>query len=359
MIGKGAAAEVLSPAAGPTHLPTPPPQGVIGRQGSIDALVTALDVAAPAGAHVPPLSIYGIGGIGKTTVAAQVARTLCESGAFPDGLLWAALGPVARPRPLLEAWGRVLGVDLLGEHTVSACSDRLRAALSGTRTLLVIDDVWAAEDAQPFLVAGTRCRTLLTTREPPVATRLSTRAHAHRLDVLLPQDSLDLLGRLAPGVVERHPAQARELCARVEHLPLALTLAGRLLDAESDVPGRMARLLAELTDQRAARLSMPQDEGRLGLCSRTVSLEAILALSVDRLDAIDRERFAALAVLGGDPLTWDLPTAAAVWACALPAAEETVAHLIQRGIVEPRGDDYWMHAVLADYAAELLDGTSR
>ncbi|MFF0094881.1 hypothetical protein ACFYSF_33745 [Streptomyces canus] len=78
---------------------------------------------------------------GKTTVVAQVARTLCESGAFPDGLLWVALGPVARPRPALKAWGRVLGVDLLGEHTASACRDRLRAALSGTRTLPVIDDV--------------------------------------------------------------------------------------------------------------------------------------------------------------------------------------------------------------------------
>jgi NB-ARC domain len=227
--------------------------------------------------------------------------------------------------------------------------------LSASRVLLVIDDVWEQAHARPFLTGGSACRTLITTRKTTVAYDLSTTSRAHRLDVLSPSAALELLGRLAPDVVRVHGTAATLLCKRMEFLPLGLTLAGRLLAVESDVPDRVEHLLEELNERRQARLAMLQDEGRLGIDESAVSLQAILGLSVERLDVVDRERFAILSVLGGDPLTWDLDQAAAVWACAREDAAATVSHLIQHGIVERRGQDYWMHALLADYAAGLLD----
>jgi hypothetical protein len=89
---------------------------------------------------------------------------------------------------------------------------------------------------------------------------------------------------------------------------------------------------------------------------RPVSIQAILGLSVDRLERTDQERFAMLAVFGGEPLTWEINAAAAVWECSQTEAERTTSQLIQRGLVEPRPSGrYWMHALLSDYAQELLE----
>ena len=86
-----------------------------------------------------------------------------------------------------------------------------------------------------------------------------------------------------------------------------------------------------------------------------VSLQAILGMSVARLDKTDQARFAMAAVFGGDPLTWEIHAAAYVWECSVEEAEATVARFIQRGLVERRGERYWMHALLADYAAEMME----
>jgi hypothetical protein len=78
-------------------------------------------------------------------------------------------------------------------------------------------------------------------------------------------------------------------------------------------------------------------------------------MSIARLHPVDQERFAMLAVFGAEPLVWEVEAAAHVWECSLEEAEETVSRFIQRGLVMRREDQYWTHALLADYAAEMLE----
>ena len=46
--------------------------------------------------------------------------------------------------------------------------------------------------------------------------------------------------------------------------------------------------------------------------------------------------------------TWELPE-------ELRQIQDTVARFIQRGLIERRSERYWMHALLADYAAEMME----
>jgi hypothetical protein len=78
-------------------------------------------------------------------------------------------------------------------------------------------------------------------------------------------------------------------------------------------------------------------------------------MSVQHLKHTDQDRFAMLSAFGGEPNTWEITAMTDVWACPLEEAEATVALLIQRGLVERRGDRYWMHLLLADYAEELRE----
>lgn len=354
------AATIISPPTHPENIPTPfmtpplPPQGVFGRDDLLTAVVDHLKMEEETG-NVPPLALRGMGGIGKTTLSIALGRLEMVQQRFPDGILWTAVGPNPTLRFLLEAWGRALGVDLLPERDEVACRDRLQELLYRRQALLIIDDVWEIQHGRFFLVGGPRCRTVVTTRELPVAHHLATRLRTLPVDVLSSQAALDLLYRLAPeaGV---NPTTAGQLCERLEYLPLALTLAGRMLADEADVPSRMQRLADELLERRQARLQLLQAEGRLGINEENpVSLQAILGLSVARLSDLDQRRFAVASLFGGEPLTWDIKLAAHMWECPNEEAEASIAHFVRRGLAERRGNGrYWIHALLADYGQELM-----
>jgi hypothetical protein len=230
----------------------------------------------------------------------------------------------------------------------------LRLAFSSRQLLVVLDDVWNLTDLAPLLIGGSMSRTVVTTRDLEVAFGASTPARSYRLTELDPPSALEVLRRLAPDAVQFYPGKAEDLCQRMGFMPLGLTLAGRLLALEQDVPGRMVRLLDELSERREARLALRQGERRLGADFQEASVQAILDLSVSRLPSVDQDRFAMLAALPADPASWDLEMAAAVWECSIEEAEDSVSLLLRRGLVERRRGAYWMHALLRDYAEELL-----
>jgi hypothetical protein len=309
----------------------------------------------PATSNTPPVALRGMGGIGKTTLAIALAHKPEIRSNFRDGILWTSLGPKPIVRLLLNAWGRVFGIDLLPEGDESACQMRLRQFLHDKKMLVIVDDVWDAIQGDYFQVGGPGCRTVFTTREVPIANHLATSERTIRVEVLKPEAALGLLYKLAPETASVDKSISLKLCERLEFLPLGLTLAGRLLANETDVPSRMRRLVSELIEQRDARLHLLQTEGRKGLDEENpVSLQAILGLSVRRLEETDQDRFAMVSIFGGEPLTWDIKGASSIWECSIKQAEETVSRFIQRGLVERREDHYWMHALLADYGADLL-----
>jgi len=339
---------------GSYQIPPLPPQGVFGRDDAINKVANFLELNNKNIPNISPLALRGMGGIGKTTLAVAFAHIYASK--FQDGVLWTSLGPKPTSRLLLDAWGRSLGLDLLPERDEAACQNRLRQFLHDKQVLVIIDDVWDTIQGSYFLVGGPYSRTLITTRELPIANDLATRERVLRVDVLKPESAIALLQKLAPETTRVDKAISIRLCERLEFLPLAITLAGRMLANEADVPQRMQRLLGELIERRDSRLQLLQAEGRPGLEEeKPVSLQAILGMSVDRLDKTDQERFAMLSIFGGEPLTWELNAVSAVWQAPMEETEATIARFIQRGLVEPRDDRYWMHALLADYAAELME----
>ena len=108
------------------------------------------------------VTLTGVGGVGKTRLAVQVAAEL--AGEFPDGVWLVELAPVGDPAAVPDVVAAALGVTPQAGLTVT---DSIAQALSGRRLLIVLDNcehvLGAAGDLVETILARTATVTVLAT----------------------------------------------------------------------------------------------------------------------------------------------------------------------------------------------------
>jgi hypothetical protein len=302
-------------------------------------------------------AVRGWPGIGKTTLAAALAHDPQILEAFPDGVLWVSLGPEPDLMSHLVTWGNALGTDSLSlAQSVEEASARLAAILRNQRMFLIIDDVWQVEHAHPFIVGSKGCAIVITTRFNSVAQELAPTADSiYKLNVLSPGKSIELLSYLAPSVVTQYTDQCLELAKELDGLPLALQVAGRLLNVEIDYGFSVKELLAELREgSRILEAKAPADLSDL-VSQTTPTVAVLLERSTSRLDQRTRECFACLGAFAASPATFSLYGMKAVWNVDDP--NPIARSLLERGLLEciPQIGRYQIHSLLALHAKALLN----
>jgi hypothetical protein len=296
--------------------------------------------------------------VGKTTLASALAYDESVAKAFPDGVLWVSLGQNPNVLSELATWGRALGTDdLLHARTVEEASSQLRAMLRNKCLFLIIDDVWEAKHAVSFMVGGRNCATLVTTRVNQVANELApTPNDIYRLNELTEDKALELLHALAPTVVSAHPNESRELVKELEGLPLAIQVAGHMLNVEASYGFGVTDLIGKLREG-AKLLEAKAPTDRTDLANETTpTIAVLLQRSTDRLDQLTRDCFAYLGAFASKPATFDLAAMKAVWQVEDP--KPIARTLVDRGLLEPVPTlgRFQMHVVLVMHARSLLTG---
>jgi len=353
------ARDVLSVLLAPRLGSAPPvPSLFIGRDQALHDLKVRLGITSSGlkpGAMQVLTTIRGLPGVGKTTIAAALAYDDEIETAFKDGVLWISLGQNTNLLSEMAIWGRALGSeDPLRASTLEESTAQLAKLLRNKRMLLIIDDVWELEHAVPFQqVRGKDCALLVTTRETGVADALAatTPNTVYYLDVLKEEYALKLLQALVPTVINQHPGESLELVRSVECLPLAIIVAGRLLNVETRFGWGIIELLTELREgRRILEEKAPAD--RMDLKTQTIPSVAVLfKKSTDRLDEYTQECFALLGWFAPKPATFDLAAMKALWQVDDP--KPIVRKLVDRGLLEPVGGRFQMHAMLAAHAHSL------
>ncbi len=334
----------------------PRPSLMVGRDDDMKALKEHLSMAESRFSFQVMTAIKGWPGVGKTTIASALAHDTEIASRFPDGVLWTSLGQEPNILSEMAAWGRALGTEeILKAKSVEEAQALLAGLLRDKHMLLIIDDVWKAEDAVPFKVGGVGCATLITTRLDGVANTLAPVAdNIYRLKVLKDEDALELLKQLAPTVVAQHPRECLVLVKELEGLPLALQVAGRLLNTEANYGFGVVELIEELRDgAKLLEATAPAD--RVDLVNETTpTIAALLQKSLDRLDEATRDCYAFLGVFAPKPATLDMEAMKFVWQVGDP--KPTIKTLVDRGLLEfvPELGRYQMHALLVMLAKSLL-----
>jgi hypothetical protein len=344
--------EVFRPGSAP-----PQPSLIIGRDDDYRLLKKRLKNAPVVKLSLQALTVIkGWPGVGKTTIASALAHDSDISSRFPDGILWTSLGQTPNILSEMAVWGRALGTDkILKTKSIEEAQNFLSNLIRDLRMLLIIDDVWKVEEAIPFMIGGIGCSTLITTRLDEVATALApTAKNIYRLKVLKDEDSLELLRQLAPTIVKQYPSECLVLVQELEGLPLALQVAGRMLNTEVNYGFSVTELINEL--RKGAKLleaTAPADRSSL-MNETTPTIAALLHKSIDRLDETTRECYAYLGVFAPKPATFDIEAMKSVWEMDDP--KPIIKTLVDRGLLEfvPELGRYQMHALLVMLAKTLL-----
>jgi tetratricopeptide (TPR) repeat protein/transcriptional regulator with XRE-family HTH domain len=333
-------------------LPLPSAVPLVGRA----ALLTQLKGRLGATRAIALSALHGLPGVGKTALALELAYDPELRAHYPDGLLWAALGPQPNLLALLSHWGQLLGIgddEAVRLSTPQAWARTLRATIGTRRLLFVLDDAWSLEEALACRVGGPQCAYVLTTRLPQLAQSFAL-TEAHTVETLGEEASLELLRQLAPWALAQAAEPLRALTQALGGLPLALSLVGHTLRQQTHdrQPRRLQAVLERLQD-RLARLQLAQPQDGTAEMGGQRSLEAVIHSSAEQLSVEARQAWAALALLPGRPQSFSEEAAEAVSGRGV----ETLDELSDAGVLEAVGEArYTFHQVLADYGRAQLSG---
>ncbi|MEV8375479.1 NB-ARC domain-containing protein [Kribbella sp. NPDC056861] len=322
-----------------------------GRTAELRQLVDALGREAPAVALV---SVAGMGGVGKTTLAVHGARLLADD--FPDGFLYVSLGGhgggrPAEPLELLQRLLRALGVqESQIPREVAEAAARYRSALAGRKLLVLLDDAASSDQVAPLIPGTSGSAVLITSRKQLTGV---AGLRQLRLDVLSDQEALELFAAvLGEGRVEEEREAALAVARLCGHLPLALRIAAGSLSGQPDKKFR--RLADELESSRAKVLSA---DGGGVRASIDLSLRALAAdpRTVARTAAAV---FPIVALLGVDDFA--LRTAAAALDLPIDEVEDALEHLVDVSLLEtPQLHRYRMHDLVREIGREKTRSSDR
>ena len=285
-------------------------------------------------------AIGGMAGIGKTRLAVHAGHLLVRER-HVDRVLFVNLRgfhpdpaqPPADPAAVLDGFLRLLGVP--GHqvpHDLPARAAAYRDRLTGTRTLVVLDDAADLGQVRPLLPHGPGCLTLVTSRRRlrlPSATRMT-------MEVFTAAEAQAYLARAAPDVpVGADPRARARIARRCGHLPLALGLVAGHIRA---TPGWTLTDHADRLDERHA-------DRRLD-----TAVELALDLSYRRLTAGQRRLLRRLALHPWHDL--DAYAAAALAGAGLATTRADLRQLTDAYLLlQPAPGRYGLHDLVRAYAA--------
>jgi len=314
-----------------------PPNPLVGRERDLDALAALLSRR-----DVRLLVLTGAGGSGKTRLAFAAARQAASS--FANGAVIVELAPLRDPGLVLPTIASAMAVT---EVPGQAPLDTLAAAVGNRELLLVLDNVEHLRSATPALVE-------LLARAPRLVLLVTSRAVLHLTgEHVFPVSPLDdaaavqLFEQRARALQSdfeltvENESVVREICRRVDGLPLAIELAAARIRSLTprDLLERLERRLTVLTGG-------PHD-----LPARQQTLRETIDWSVGLLRDDERDALARLSVTRAGAT---VEAAESVCKTRLDVLSMLIDHHLVRRTLTKGGSRLSLLETIHEYAAELL-----
>ncbi|XP_071939337.1 disease resistance protein At4g27190-like [Coffea arabica] len=183
------------------------------------------------------IGMYGMGGIGKTTLAKEIGRMAETSGLF-NKVIFAVVSRNMDVRKIQGRIGDMLGLYFQEESEMGRAGRLFERLTTQERILLILDDVWNfvnfKEIGIPVNFKGKGCKILITTRQRNLcSTMLLIKTNEIPLRLLSEEESWNLFKSNAGSLTDTFSPQQDDVAMKVARecggLPLALVTVGRAL----------------------------------------------------------------------------------------------------------------------------------
>ncbi|KAJ6301131.1 hypothetical protein OIU77_015441, partial [Salix suchowensis] len=218
--------------------------------------------------NVNMIGLYGMGGVGKTTLVKEVGRRAKETQLF-DEVLLATVSQNPNVMYMQDRMAESLGLHF-DKETTEGRADRLWQRLKTEKKLLVIlDDVWKAVNLKeigiPFGDDHRGCKVLLTTRRRGICSDMECQQKVH-LNILSENEAWDLFkinARLRDEDFNLNTV-AKKVARECQRLPLALVTVGKALRDKSVVEWEVAS--KELKNSESQHMELNGEEKNAYAC---------------------------------------------------------------------------------------------
>ena len=309
----------------------------VGRKNELKELENIL----LANIHPAIFCILGMGGVGKTALAAHAAHRLRQH--FPDGVLWARVD-TSDAMSILGTFANAFGEDISAYSDAEGRSRVLRQILADKRVLMVLDNVQNSEQVFPLLPSTGSCAVIITSRFHG----LSVARGAYRIQ-LSPFDNnkreaIDLfVNLLGQETVQNEAVLFNEIADLLGHLPLAIDIVASRLAYESNWSS--ATFLNRLR-QEHKRL----DELELENSSIRLSFN----VSFEQLPSDLQRFFVCLGAFSGNDFS--VEAAASIAQTTIEESENKLRKLNAFSLIrQGRRGRYQLHPLVCDYVREKIN----
>ena len=182
--------------------PPPLPPNYVCRQHLLDDIVRKLiQSTTDPNSYGTSLTITGSGGFGKTSIVTALCHHPMIKEKFTDGVLFIELGPQATdPSMKLSQLYHLLTDQYLKQGDINYVEQEINqlTSLYCRNLLVIIDDVWHVEDAEPIVKAFSNCKIVLTTRMNDIEHYIPTK---HVISVG-PMEQSEAISLMTCGVID-------------------------------------------------------------------------------------------------------------------------------------------------------------
>ena len=337
----------------------------------MDEIATKLlQVTIDPNQHETTLTITGAGGFGKTTTVICLCHYPVVNKHFTDGFLFIELGPQATD-PIIKLRDvynllsdEQCGINIVIQKIKQLTSDYYR------NLLVIIDDVWHFEDAEPLVKAFSNCKTILTTRMNDIEQYIPSKQSV----TIGPMTQHEAITLLTSGVIDSSQLSQEdvglldELAQDVHLWPLLLSLirghlSHNLRQYHSSYHKAIQNVQAKLHHKGLTAFDKNNIEAINK--SRNLAVKACIEITLELLAKSLSDKIKTLILWTGIGTSLQIAVLNSLWNISKQEAEEAVDALWAYGLVQftdiamsPNNITQHcveVHAVISQYIIECMD----